>query len=176
MPELSSTASSPLMISTIPPPRPVSVNSLARSSLSTTLPYTKSPRSTSAEFPVHDDPVSAPAGSSQPVCHAPAESLLSDAFLPSDTPPSTRPELRFENLPIEIHEAILDYLFGERTSAFTTTGPGKSSARNWNKSLRHPRRKALSNLALISPVWRSLVQDRIYRYRESRYDLLSNPL
>ncbi|KAL4892847.1 hypothetical protein BDV59DRAFT_34394 [Aspergillus ambiguus] len=162
--ELSSTASSPLMISTIPPPRPVSVNSLARSSLSTPIPYTKSPRSTSAEFPVHDDPVSAPAGSGQPVCHAPVESLLADTLVPSDAPPSTRPELRFENLPIEIHESILNYLFGERTSAFTTTGPGKSSARNWNKSLRHPRRKALSNLALISPVWRSLVQDRIYRY------------
>ncbi|KAF9895208.1 hypothetical protein FE257_000110 [Aspergillus nanangensis] len=147
------------MISTIPPPRPVSVNSLARSSVSTPIPYTKSNRSTSAEFAVHDDPVSAPVVAGLPPFQAPVEPMV--VSYPS---PSTRPELRFENLPIEIHEAILDYLFGERASAFTTTGPGKSSARNYNKSLRHPRRKALSNLSLISPVWRSLVQDRIYRH------------
>jgi hypothetical protein len=72
--------------------------------------------------------------------------------------------LRFENLPIEIHEAILDHIFGERASTVTANSPSKPSARSWSKALRHPRRKALSNLALISPIWRPLVQDRIYRH------------
>jgi hypothetical protein len=74
-------------------------------------------------------------------------------------------KVRFEHLPVEIHETILDFLFGERTSTFTGASV-KSSTQSWHKSLRHPRRKALSNLALISPVWRILVQDRIYRHSE----------
>lgn len=86
----------------------------------------------------------------------------------SDEPTSSscRSEIRFEDLPIEIHEAILDHLFGERGSTFTTAVTGKLSAQNWTKALRHPRRKALSNLGLISPVWRPLVQDRIYRHSQ----------
>lgn len=73
-------------------------------------------------------------------------------------------DLDFERLPIEIHEAILDYLFGERASTVITNLSAKPSSRSRVKSLHHPRRKALSNLALISPVWRPLVQDRIYRH------------
>ncbi|THD00100.1 hypothetical protein EYZ11_000425 [Aspergillus tanneri] len=89
---------------------------------------------------------------------------MEEAPIITDGPASSEAGLRFEDLPIEIHEAILDYLFGERASALTSVGPSKPSARGWNKSLRHPRRKALSNLSLISPVWRSLVQERIYRH------------
>ena len=70
--------------------------------------------------------------------------------------------IHFEDLPVEIHEAILDHLFGERIS-LVTAGLGMSS---WAKALRHPRRKDLSNLALILPIWRSLVQERIYRHSE----------
>jgi hypothetical protein len=73
--------------------------------------------------------------------------------------------VRFHDLPAEVHEAILDHLFGERVSALTMGAPGKS-ARNWSRCLRHPRRKVLSDLALISPVWRVLVQDRIYRHSQ----------
>lgn len=50
-------------------------------------------------------------------------------------PPS---DLRFENLPIEIHEAILDHLFGERASTHTSASSGKPSAQSWVKALRHP--------------------------------------
>ena len=152
------------MISTIPPPRPVSVNSLARASASTAIPYSKPGRCTSAEIQISDGPINPPAvGRGQLVCQSPVDTEMEDARISVETPRSCRSELRFEDLPIEIHEAILDYLFGERASAFTSCAPGKS-VRSWNKSLRHPRRKALSNLALITPVWRALVQDRIYRH------------
>ncbi|PWY78048.1 hypothetical protein BO94DRAFT_472422 [Aspergillus sclerotioniger CBS 115572] len=152
------------MISTIPPPRPVSVNSLARASASTAIPYSKPSRCTSAEIQIPDGPINPPAvGPGQLVCQSPVDTEMEDARISVETPRSCRSELHFEDLPIEIHEAILDYLFGERASAFTSCAPGKS-VRSWNKSLRHPRRKALSNLALITPVWRALVQDRIYRH------------
>ena len=155
------------MLSTIPPPRPVSVNSLARASVSS-IPYAKSTRCTSAEYQAHDDlspPLPPPSAPGQLACQSPIDTEMDEAVLQIDpVETSDQTDVRFENLPIEIHEAILDYLFGERTSALTTAGPGKPSARSWNKSLRHPRRKALSNLSLISPVWRSLVQERIYRH------------
>lgn len=155
------------MISTIPPPRPVSVNSLARASASTTIPYAKASRCTSAEIQILDGPINPPAvGPGQLVCQSPVDTEMEDARISVETPQACRSQVRFEDLPIEIHEAILDHLFGERASAFTSCAPGKS-ARSWNKSLRHPRRKALSNLALITPVWRALVQDRIYRHSES---------
>lgn len=73
-------------------------------------------------------------------------------------------EACFDNLPIEIHEAFLDCLFGERAPASATVVHRKSAARSWMRALRHPRRKALSNLALVSEVWRPLVQARIYRH------------
>lgn len=73
-------------------------------------------------------------------------------------------EACFDNLPIEIHEAILDCLFGERAPASATVVHRKSAARSWMRALRHPRRKVLSNLALVSEVWRPLVQARIYRH------------
>jgi hypothetical protein len=71
-----------------------------------------------------------------------------------------RDEIQFANLPIEIHENILDHIFGERAAASSS----KSSAQNWSKAFRHPRRKALSNLSLICRVWTPLVQSRIYRH------------
>jgi hypothetical protein len=106
-----------------------------------------------------------------PVClgwaQSPVDTEMEDVqFAEAPLPLMRRSEIQFEHLPVEIHETILDYLFGERTSALSTSAGGKSTARSWNKSLRHPRRKALSNLALISPVWRVLVQDRIYRHSQ----------
>ncbi|KAF5015477.1 hypothetical protein F66182_13180, partial [Fusarium sp. NRRL 66182] len=77
---------------------------------------------------------------------------------------ASQSEIQFDDLPFEIHEAILDHLFGERTSGSGTIVPGRPDAQSWIRALRHPRRKALSNLALISPIWRDLVQERIYRH------------
>ncbi|KAH8196272.1 hypothetical protein TruAng_009553 [Truncatella angustata] len=69
-------------------------------------------------------------------------------------------------LPAEIHECILDHLFGYRVS---TTSPSSLSipsvnARSWSTALRHSRRKELSNLALVTPLWRYLVQARLFRH------------
>lgn len=157
-----------LMISTLPPPRPVSVNSLARAPATPPLPFQKTSRSTSADIQILDGPDLSVLSNPHVQCHGAPDTEMSDSqWTPVEEPRSQqRFELRFENLPVEIHDAILDHLFGERASTLTTTTPGKSSARSWSKALRHPRRKALSNLALISPIWRPLVQDRIYRHSE----------
>lgn len=164
--EKTSLSSSPLMLSTLPPPRPVSVNSLARAPLSSSLSYQKSGRSTSAEIQIHDDsaaPTSAPA---PPDCQFPVDTEMNDAHIgrQDEHHHSYRSEACFDNLPIEIHDAILDCLFGERAPASATVTHRKTAARSWTKALRHPRRKALSNLALISQVWRPLIQARIYRH------------
>jgi hypothetical protein len=78
--------------------------------------------------------------------------------LPSPgTGASTR--LSLNDLPAEIHECILDHLFGFRVSATS-----KSSVTRWGTALRHPRRKELSELSLVSGAWRVLVQERLYRH------------
>ncbi|PGH31973.1 hypothetical protein GX50_05238 [[Emmonsia] crescens] len=86
---------------------------------------------------------------------------MSDLVTPNSPLP---PRILFENLPIEIHEAILDHLFGVRGSTLASLSPTKYSPNSWSKALRHPRRKALSDLALVSSQWRPLVQERIYRH------------
>jgi hypothetical protein len=63
------------------------------------------------------------------------------------------------DLPTEIHECILDHLFGFRVSAAS-----KSSITRWGTALRHPRRKELSELSLVSRAWRILIQERLYRH------------
>ncbi|KAG0152912.1 hypothetical protein PDIDSM_1871 [Penicillium digitatum] len=83
---------------------------------------------------------------------------------------------QFMDLPVEIHEIILDHVFGKRASAGNHSSYGKTSAQNWSKALHHPRRKALSNLALTCRVWTGLVQSRIYRHiriKGSREELAS---
>ncbi|KAJ5782018.1 hypothetical protein N7457_003792 [Penicillium paradoxum] len=113
----------------------------------------KSARSTSAKFPCRDvceDRTSIPAGQSDPPAAPPASTI----------PVPGRAELQFVSLPAEVHEVVLDYIFGKRAA----TNPGKFPAQNWSKALRHPRRKALSNLALVCRLWTDLVRSRIYRH------------
>jgi hypothetical protein len=72
------------------------------------------------------------------------------------------------NLPVEIHECILDHLFGVRLSASATkrtSGPGGSKAlRGWSTALRHSRRRDVWELALVTEKWRQLIQERLYRH------------
>jgi hypothetical protein len=70
------------------------------------------------------------------------------------------PKLTFSRLPTEIHELILDHLFGIRASTANTT----SSSRGWSTILRHSRRRQLSDVALISRIYRELVQERLFRH------------
>lgn len=158
------------MISAAPPPRPASVNSsiLPLSSTCSTS-HKITSRCTSAD--IHNDDVDSTQSLNVSFeYHPTVDTEMQDPDILSDLPcPTSRSSIQFEHLPFEIHEAILDHIFGERASASGNNGPGPCS-RSWVKALRHPRRKALSNLSLISPLWRTLVQERIFRHSE--YNLL----
>ncbi|RDW87401.1 hypothetical protein BP5796_03095 [Coleophoma crateriformis] len=80
--------------------------------------------------------------------------------------PTISSELTLCNLPTEIHECILDHLFGVRASASARNNPsgGSKVLRGWNSALRHSRRREVSELALVSNTWRHLIQDRLYRH------------
>ncbi|KAK7894035.1 hypothetical protein LTR67_006736 [Exophiala xenobiotica] len=73
-----------------------------------------------------------------------------------------RPQLSLHDLPLEVQGKILDFIFGDMHSVYA----GSTSLRGKNVSslMRHPRRKAVSDFALVSPTWRDLVQERIYRH------------
>jgi hypothetical protein len=89
----------------------------------------------------------------------PEDAVIESA--PTSPPTSS---LSIEDLPSEVQGLILDYIFGDLhsvTSGSITFQPG---LKNISSSMRHPRRKAVSDLALISPAWRDLVQERIYRH------------
>lgn len=91
---------------------------------------------------------------------APALDLLDLSDLPESSP-----AINLNDLPAEIHECILDHLFGYRVSASSKSSLGiPSVTRSWGTALRHSRRKELSCLALVSSVWRVLVQERLYRH------------
>ncbi|KAL2146440.1 hypothetical protein VTI28DRAFT_3909 [Corynascus sepedonium] len=82
---------------------------------------------------------------------------------PADAPTlplaGTDVDVSLNDLPTEIHECILDHLFGFRVSATS-----KSSITRWGTALRHPRRRELSELSLVSRAWRTLIQERLYRH------------
>ncbi|KIX00247.1 uncharacterized protein Z518_10386 [Rhinocladiella mackenziei CBS 650.93] len=73
-----------------------------------------------------------------------------------------RSSLSLNDLPLEVQGKVLDFIFGDMHSIYT----GSTSLRGKSVSslMRHPRRKAVSDFALISPDWRDLVQERIYRH------------
>lgn len=72
------------------------------------------------------------------------------------------------NLPVEIHECILDHLFGVRLSASatmrTSSSGGTKALRGWSTALRHSRRRDVWELALVTEKWRQLIQERLYRH------------
>jgi hypothetical protein len=87
-----------------------------------------------------------------------ASALESNGQLPAEAA-EPNPNISLSDLPAEIHECILDHLFGFRVSASS-----KSSITRWGTALRHPRRRELSELALVSPAWRVMIQERLYRH------------
>ncbi|KAI1433490.1 hypothetical protein GGR50DRAFT_497356 [Xylaria sp. CBS 124048] len=100
----------------------------------------------------------------QPASPDPDMHLLRDSFAAITI--DERPVRTLAQLPAEIHECILDHIFGYRVS---TSSPSSLSipsinARSWSTALRHSRRKELSDLALVSPLWRDLIQERLYRH------------
>ena len=98
----------------------------------------------------------------QSVTHYPVSS-------PSSPPPQRQsPSKSISDLPVEIQETIINYLAGELGAPMS-----KHSSRNWSNAMRHPRRKTLSDLALVSNTWRPLIQERLYRHRKSSADRLA---
>ncbi|KAI3324868.1 hypothetical protein HD806DRAFT_521888 [Xylariaceae sp. AK1471] len=101
----------------------------------------------------------------QPACQGPDDvRLLRDPVATAAI--DEHPVLTLSQLPAEIHECILDHIFGYRVSASSPSSLSIPSvnARSWSTALRHSRRKELSNLALVSPLWRALIQARLYRH------------
>lgn len=150
-------------MSAIPPPRLVSVNSLDSAPVTVPTSVGKSNCSTSANVisgDICENRTSSPIPASEDQPHLPADAPASTISAPAQS------AIQFVNLPVEIHEIILDHIFGKRASAGNHTAHGESSAQNWSKALHHPRRKALSNLALTCRLWTRLVQSRIYRHSE----------
>ncbi|EXJ75975.1 uncharacterized protein A1O5_00483 [Cladophialophora psammophila CBS 110553] len=81
----------------------------------------------------------------------------------SESPGSSlKPQLSLNDLPLEVQGKVLDFIFGDMHSVYA----GSTSLRGKSVSslMRHPRRKAVSDFALVSPTWRDLVQERIYRH------------
>ncbi|OQV08995.1 hypothetical protein CLAIMM_13185 [Cladophialophora immunda] len=74
----------------------------------------------------------------------------------------SKPQPSLNDLPLEVQGKVLDFIFGDMHSVYA----GSTSLRGKSVSslMRHPRRKAVSDFALVSPVWRDLVQERIYRH------------
>lgn len=84
---------------------------------------------------------------------------------PIDAASGSPPARHFEELPTEVHEAILDHIFGYCVSATSRSTMRISSlTRGWSTALRHSRRRELTALALVNRVWRVLVQQRLFRH------------
>ncbi|KKY17975.1 hypothetical protein UCRPC4_g05178 [Phaeomoniella chlamydospora] len=78
---------------------------------------------------------------------------------------STRTTTSILDLPPEILGTILDHLLGHMapvSAIHSSTTPQLS--KGIASVMRHPRRKALSDIALVSRAWRQPVQERIYRH------------
>ncbi|KAH7156527.1 hypothetical protein EDB81DRAFT_644926 [Dactylonectria macrodidyma] len=71
----------------------------------------------------------------------------------------------FSWLPIEVHEGILDHLFGYRASPTSRSAMGVPCVtKHWGTALRHSRRRELTELGRVCELWRVLVQQRLYRH------------
>lgn len=126
--------------------------------------------------PLASAPVAVPESAEKPNCSISAniigqddyQTLTSHIAASEDQshPLAGQSAIQFTELPVEIHEVILDQIFGKRASLSNHSAHGQSSAQNWSKALHHPRRKALSDLALTCRMWTGLVQSRIYRHSE----------
>lgn len=82
--------------------------------------------------------------------------------IPDHSKEKNRKRSIYQDLPIEVLEVIVDHVVCQLGS--TKSGTSGSPARNWNAIMRHPRRKNVGDLALVSNVWRQLIQERIFRH------------
>jgi hypothetical protein len=86
--------------------------------------------------------------------------IMKDVYKSTET--SKLPKMTFSRLPTEIHELVLDHLFGVRAS----TASNASVSRGWSTALRHSRRRQLSDVSLVNRAYRELVQGRLFKHSE----------
>ena len=94
---------------------------------------------------------------------------LDDPFLIPPLKPrkdSDFPRTHVQNLPPEILEGVFGHVVGHLGSTSSDLSGSQNNVRNWNAIMRHPRRKNVADLALVSEIWRRLVQERVYRHSE----------
>lgn len=77
---------------------------------------------------------------------------------------SESPKSHLEDLPPEILEGIVGHAVGHLGSTSCDLSGSQHNVRNWNAIMRHPRRKKVADLALVSHTWRRLIQERVYRH------------
>jgi hypothetical protein len=101
---------------------------------------------------------------------SPADFMMGIDGLESPIDPSCMslvqmPGVNLNDLPTEIHECIIDHLFGFRVSPSSKSSMRlQNVAWSWGTAWRYSRRKELSELALLNGVWRVLIQGRLYRH------------
>ncbi|KAL9597026.1 MAG: hypothetical protein Q9219_005401 [cf. Caloplaca sp. 3 TL-2023] len=54
------------------------------------------------------------------------------------------------DLPVEVQEGVIDHLAGQLIGTAPNSSTATGGTRNWSTAMRHPRRKQLSDLALVS--------------------------
>ena len=84
--------------------------------------------------------------------------------LVSSARPSQLRRSKLDVLPLEILEVIIGHIVGHLAPVSGSGGGSSHSTRNWSSAMRHPRRRQLSDLAVVSNPCRSIVQERIYRH------------
>lgn len=154
--------------------RPISVKSLAGSPV---LKFADLPenieelRSISNDTPTDFDFLpSAHKSSEYETCYR--EESLSQEEATSSSPETAEPvttedsKTSLLSLPYEIHEQILEFVFGPTVSMASPSATSNSSPRSWTKSTPSPRRKILMDLSLVCRSWTQIVQGRIYRQSE----------
>lgn len=102
----------------------------------------------------------------------PQSALQMNADVPVESPTESPAKLtprgtRFMDLPVEIHEGIIDHLYGILGSTSPAAAGSVHVLKNWSNAMRHPRRRQLSDLTLVSPTWRRIIQERLYRHSKS---------
>ena len=91
-------------------------------------------------------------------------SLRLQAILSREAPEEGKRRTQLQDLPEEIQQGVLDILMGMLNST-SSSGIGRSHGmRNWSNAMRHPRGRHHSDLALVSPTWRRMIQERLYRH------------
>jgi hypothetical protein len=93
---------------------------------------------------------------------SPGEDKQLQESLTEQPEPSDPPRATFFDLPLEVQNKVIDFIFGDIHSV---TGNNHSlRGKNVSSLMRHPRRKAVSDFALVTKEWRVLVQERIFRH------------